>query len=99
MRLGIGVRVRVRWLGERNHNIPSEIIDTFDIFADFKFVNEIREEVNRINECMVMENACVSGTLKRDKKELNPKCYRSFFWLYIAGNVKTICTLLDEKVP
>jgi len=54
------------WLGERNHNIPSEIIDIFDIFADFKFVNEIREEMNRVNECMVMENVCVSGSLKKE---------------------------------
>ena len=54
------------WLEERNHNIPSVIVDIFDIFADFKFVNEIREEMNRVNECMVMENACVSGSLKRE---------------------------------
>jgi len=38
------------WLEERNHNIPSETVDIFDVFADFKFVNELREEMERVNQ-------------------------------------------------
>lgn len=53
------------WLEDRNINITAELADIADLFSDFKLIKEIREEMSKVNECMVVENVCASSTLKR----------------------------------
>lgn len=60
------VSISPLWLEERNSNITEELSRIADLFSDFKFVNEIREEMNKVNECMVLEKVCVNSSLKRE---------------------------------
>jgi hypothetical protein len=43
------VSVNIYWLEERNINITEELSRIADLFSDFKFVNEIREELEKVN--------------------------------------------------
>ena len=54
------------WLEERNCNITDELSRIADLFSDFKFVAQIKEEMEKVNSCLVLETCTKSPKVVND---------------------------------